>query len=225
MAETDFGDSIKQIVEEIAQGIHDKDQRAAADSESAADHTPVRRKARIAPRVERVAARFDTEGGSLDRRSGLTDRWIEDSPWRSGWNSPAGHLALPASTTWSNGTVEEAVARKGNRNNRPVAESVVGRVNEEDDRAAEKKLGRGRGYYMSKSWASYGRKLGKHVCGACYGACCSATRDFVSRLVEDDFLPPETQSANVCSLGYSFNVNVVVVSGLQQRDKEVNLEV
>ena len=47
MAETDFGDSIKQIVEEIASGIHDKDQSAAADSESAADHTPVRRRARI----------------------------------------------------------------------------------------------------------------------------------------------------------------------------------
>ena len=60
MAETDFGDSIKQIVEEIASEIHDKDQSAAADSESAADadHTPVRRRARIVPRVVRVAARF-----------------------------------------------------------------------------------------------------------------------------------------------------------------------
>ena len=99
MAETDFGDSIKQIVEEIASGIHDKDQRGAADSESTADHTPVRRRARIAPRVVRVAARFGNVGGSLDRRSGLTDRWIGDSPRRSGWDSPAGDLALPASTT------------------------------------------------------------------------------------------------------------------------------
>ena len=45
MAETDFGDSIKKIVEELAQGI--QDQGVAADSESAADHTPVRRRARI----------------------------------------------------------------------------------------------------------------------------------------------------------------------------------
>ena len=142
MAETDFGDSIKEIVEDIAAGIHDKvqDQTATADSESAADQTPVRRKARIAPRVVRVAARFGSVGGSLDRRSGHTDRWIEDSPRRSGWDSPAGDLALPASTTWSNGTIVEAVARKGKRNNRAVSEGVVDRHNEKDDRAAERKL-------------------------------------------------------------------------------------
>ena len=101
MAEKDFGDSIKEIVEDLAAGIHDRDQdqTATADSESAADHTPVRRKARIVPCVVRVAARFGTVGGSLDRRSGLTDRWVEDSPRRSGWDSPAGDLALPASTT------------------------------------------------------------------------------------------------------------------------------
>ena len=93
---------------------------------------------------------------------------------------------------------------------------MVGRDNEKEDRAAEKKLGRGNGYFTSKSWQSYGRKLGKRVCGACYGACCSATRDFVSRLVEADFLPPETQSANVSSvLVCCFGVIVSVVSGLQ----------
>ena len=60
MAEKDFGDSIKEIVEDLAAGIHDRDQdqTATADSESAADQTPVRRKARIAPHVVRVAARL-----------------------------------------------------------------------------------------------------------------------------------------------------------------------
>ena len=220
MAETDFGDSIKQIVEEIASGIHDKDQGAAADSESAADadHTPVRRRACIAPRVVRVAARFGDVGGSLDRRSGLTDRWI-GSPRRSGLDSPAGDLALPASTTWSNGTVAEAVARKGNKNYRAVAESVVGRANERDDREAERKLGCGCGYYTSKSWWNYGRKRGKLVCAACYGACCRATRDFISRLVEADFLPPETQAANVSPVYLVFDWWLLsvdfIVSGLR----------
>ena len=145
----------------------------------------------------RVAARFGNVGGSLDRRAGDTDRWIGDTTRRAGWNSSAGDLALPASTTWSNGTVEEAVARKGNRNNRAVAESVVGRVNEKDDREAEKKLGHGKSYYASKLWWGYGCKRGPRVCSACYGACCGATCDFISRLVEADFLPPETQAANV----------------------------
>ena len=76
-----------------------------ADSESAGDHTPVRRKAHIAPRVVKIAARFRIVGGSLDRRSGLTDMWVEDSPVRFGLESPAGDLALPTSTTWSNNTI------------------------------------------------------------------------------------------------------------------------
>ena len=219
MAEENFGDFIKEIVEDLAAGIDDRDhdRTVTADSESAADHTPIRRKARIAPRVVRVAARFETVGDSLDRRSGLTDRWVEDSPVRFGFDSPAGDLALPASTTWSNGTVAEAVARKGNKNYRAVAESVVGRANERDDREAEKKLGHGRGYYMSKLWWNYGRKRGKLVCGACYGACCGATRDFISRLVEADFLPPEMQAANIslCCCLVGCWMLILVVAGLQ----------
>ena len=136
-------------------------------------------------------------GGSLDRRAGDTDRWIGDTTRRTGWNSPAGDLALPPSTTWSNGMVDEAVARKGNRNYRAVAEGVVSRANESGDREAEKKLGRSKGYFTSKSWWGYGRKRGPRVCSACYGACCGATRDFISRLVEADFLPPESKAANV----------------------------
>ena len=167
MSEEGFEDSIREIVEDIVSGICDKghDRAVTADSESAGDHTPVRRKARIAPRVVKVAARFGNVGGSLDRRSGLTDRWVEDSPVRFGLDSPAGDLALPASTTWSNNTIRkvdstiqeanntirEAVSRKGNRNNRHVAEGVVGRYAGIEDRAAERKLGRGSGYYASKS--------------------------------------------------------------------------
>ena len=213
MAEEGFGDSIREIVEDIVAGVGDRDHDRAvnADSESAGNHTPVRRKARIAPQVVKIAARFGTVGGSLDRRSGLTDRWVEDSPVRFGFDSPAGDLALPASTTWSNNTIREAnstireanntireaVSRKGNRNNRHVAEGVVGRYAGMEDRAAEKKLGRGSGYYASKSWQNYGHKLGKNICGACYGACCNATRDFVSCLVEAHFLPAESQSPSV----------------------------
>ena len=159
--------------------------------------SPIRRKARVEPRVVRVAARFSDGGGSLDRRAGDTDRWIGDTTRRSGWNSPAGDLAVPASTTWSNRTVAEAMAGKGNRNNRAVAKGVVGRTNESGNRVAEKKLGREKGYFSSKSWYGYGRKRGPRVCSTCYGACCGATRDFISRLVEADILPPEIQAANV----------------------------
>ena len=95
---------------------------------------------------------------------------------------------------WS---IDEAVARKGNRNNRAVAEGVEGRANESGNREAEKKLGRDKSYFTSKSWWGYGQKRGLRVCSACYGACCGATRDFISRLVEADFLRPETQAANV----------------------------
>ena len=213
MAEDSFGDSIREIVEDIVAGIDDRDHDCAvtADSESAGDHMPVRRKACIALQVVKVVARFGNVGGSLDRRSGLTDRWVEDSPVRFGLDSPAGDLALPASTTWSNNTIQkvdntvqeanntiqEAVSRKGKCNNRHVAEGVVGRYAGVEDRAAEKKLGHGSGYYTSKSWQNYGRKLGKNVCGACYGACCSAMRDFISRLVEAHFLPAESQSPSV----------------------------
>ena len=193
-----------------------------ASSVSVGFSTPIKRRAKIvAPRVSRVAAHFKNSGGSLDRR------WSEDSPDRYGFKSPAGDLALPASTTWSNNSmrrddireavarkalpastswsnnpigrddVREAVARKGKRNNRYVAEQLVGRVTSQDDRAAEKRLGLGRGHFASKTWQNYGRKLGKGICGACYGACCSALRDFISHLEESHFIPAESQSPSV----------------------------
>ena len=109
---------------------------------------------------------------------------------------------LPASTSWSNNPigrddVREAVACKGKRNNRYVAEKLVGRVTSRDDREAEKRLGLGRGHFASKTWQNYGRKMGKGICGACMGACCSALCDFISHLVESDFITAESQSPNV----------------------------
>ena len=51
ISEEGFEDSIREIVEDIVSGINDRDHDRAvtADSESAGDHMPVRRKARIAP--------------------------------------------------------------------------------------------------------------------------------------------------------------------------------
>ena len=162
------------------------------------------------PYLMKVAARFKNAGGSLDRR------WVEGSPDRYGYKSPAEDLALPASTTWSNNLIKEAVARKGGRNNRNVAERVVGRFTDQEDRAAEKRLGRDSGYFTSKTWQNYDRQLGKRVCGACYGACCNAMRDFISRLVEAHFLPAESQSPSVSFVEVCcFSVIVSVVSGLQ----------
>ena len=109
MCETNLGESIKQIVEELAQDI--QDQCGGADDEPVVDQAPIRRRARVEPCVVRVAGRLSYVGGSLDRRAGDTDRWIGDTTRRTGWNSPARDLAVPASTTWSNGMVDEAVAR------------------------------------------------------------------------------------------------------------------
>ena len=164
----------------------------------------------------KVAAWFS--GGLLDRR------WCRESRRRFGFESPAGDLELPASSTWSNNVrrgvvrdaprsvqastswdvspisrvdVKEALSRKGRRNHRAVAEQLVGRFTSREDREAEKRLGLGRGHFASKVWQDYGRKMGKRVCGSCMGACCGALRDFIGRLVESEFLDAESQSPNV----------------------------
>ena len=101
----------------------------------------------IAPRSVKCQAKFS--GGSLDRRTGgfrgSKGRFIPDSP--------AGDLELPSSSTWSNGSrsgvrvrhrfgtagswdscpvdpvdIDEAVALKGRRNNRAMAEQVIGKL-------------------------------------------------------------------------------------------------
>ena len=103
----------------------------------------------VAPRRARsmrCEARFlHCPGGSLDERESDSRRLRKNSI-----NSPAGDLEIPVSRTWSNGPrsgrarerfgsasswddcpiakvdVDEAIALKGRRNNRAVAEQMVG---------------------------------------------------------------------------------------------------
>ena len=108
--------------------------------------TPVRRRVRvIAPRSVKCQAKFS--GGSVDRRG------FRGSKGRVSPDSPAGDLELPPSSTWSNGSrsgfrgrqrfvpaaswdscpvdpvdIREAIALKGRRNNRAMAEQVVGKL-------------------------------------------------------------------------------------------------
>ena len=93
MWDSDFGDMVKKIVEDLAQDAIDQSDRAG--DEPRVVQAAVKGKARVEPRVVRVAARFADGGGSLDRRMGDTDRRIGDTTRRSGWNSPAGDLAVP----------------------------------------------------------------------------------------------------------------------------------
>ena len=109
--------------------------------------TPFRRRVRvIAPRTVKCEAKF--AGGSLDRRRG----GFRGSKGRSVPDSLAGDLELPSSSTWSNGSrsgvrvrqrfgtagswdscsvdpldIDEAIALKGRRNNRAMAEQVIGK--------------------------------------------------------------------------------------------------
>ena len=127
--------SIKEVFEDSASEVGDPDGNVS--SVSVGFSTPVKRRVRvIAPRPSKVAARFS--GGSLDRR------WCNESRRRFGFESPAGDLELPASSTWSNNVrrggfrdarrnlqastswdvspigwvdVKEALACKGRRNN------------------------------------------------------------------------------------------------------------
>ena len=177
--------------------------------------TPVKRRVRvIAPRSSKIAARFS--GGSVDRRG------FRGTRGRFSPNSPAGDLELPPSATWSNGVrsgfrsgrrfvptaswdscpvdpvdIREALALKGRRNNRAMAEQLVGKYTNREDREAEKRLGKGRGHFASKVGMSYGKKLDRKVCHQCVGLCCGALRDFVSRLVQADFLVAASQSPTV----------------------------
>ena len=152
--------------------------------------SPVRRRVRvIAPRHSKIAARFS--GGSVDRRG------FRGTRGRFSPNSPAGDLELPPSATWSNGVrsgfrsgrrfvpaaswdscpvdpvdIREALALKGRRNNRAMAERLIGRFISREDREAETRLGKGRGHFASKVWMSYGKKLDRKVCHQCMGLCC-----------------------------------------------------
>ena len=117
--------------------------------------TPVRKEVRdtpkkkvvrvVAPRPRSMVCEARFSGGSLDRRAGGYGRSRKGSV-----DSPAGDLELPLSRTWSNGPrsgrvrerfgtagswdtcpveqvdIDEAIAVKGRRNNRAIAEQMVG---------------------------------------------------------------------------------------------------
>ena len=71
MSDYEFGDMVKKIVKDLAQDVIDESDRA--EDEPRAVKATVKGKARVEPRVVRVAARFADSGGSLDRRMGDTD--------------------------------------------------------------------------------------------------------------------------------------------------------
>ena len=197
-----FDDSVSEVGDSVSE-VGNRDGNIG----SLVFSTPIKCRVRvIAPRPSKVAARFS--GGSLDRRG------YRESQRRFGLDSPAGDLELPSSSTWSSNMrssgfrgghrsvpasswdscpinpvdMREALARKGRRNNRAVAEQLVGRFTSREDREAEKRLGLGRGHFASKVWQGYRRKMDKRVCHSCMGACCGALRDFIGRLVEAEFL-------------------------------------
>ena len=119
--------------------------------------TPVKRRVRvIAPRSTKGKFAANFSEGSVERRGfggGSVDRrGFRGSRGRFGPESPAGDLELPPSSTWSNGSgsgfrnrqrfvpaaswdscpvnpvdIREAISLKGRRNNRAMAEQVVGK--------------------------------------------------------------------------------------------------
>ena len=149
-ADSESDVSIHEILDDVASDI---DSPAVAKSDSVGSgsvvcSTPVRRRVRVvAPRSVKCQAKFS--GGSLDRRTG----GFRGSRGRSVPDSPAGDLELPSSSTWSNGSrsgvrvrqrfgtagswdscpvdpvdIDEAIALKGRRNNRAMAEQLIGKL-------------------------------------------------------------------------------------------------
>ena len=153
-ASSDSDVSIEEITDEVSSGVGSSApvDDSSVGSRRVICSTPVRKEVRdtprkevriVAPRSMKCEARFS--GGSLDRRAGgfrgLRKNSIE---------SPAGDLEVPVSRTWSNSPmnsrarerfgsasswddcplaqvdVDEAIALKGKRNNRAVAEQMVG---------------------------------------------------------------------------------------------------
>ena len=146
-ADSESDVSIEEIVDDETSGV-DSPGLAKTNSVSSGSvvcSTPVRKEVRVvAPRSVKCQAKFS--GGSLDRRTG----GFRGSKRGSVPDSPAGDLELPSSRTWSNGPrngrvrerfgtagswdtcpvdpvdIDEAIALKGRRNNRAMAEQVIG---------------------------------------------------------------------------------------------------
>ena len=135
MSDSEFGNMVKSIVEDLAMDATDRADRA--DDGPRTVKATVKGKARVEPRVVRVAAWFADGGGSLDCRRGDTDRRRGDTTRGSGWASAAGDLAVP-----------------DYRSRDVVAEDAAGKaaVSKAKVRTVEEKLGREKGYFSHKSW-------------------------------------------------------------------------
>ena len=145
-ASSDSDVSIEEIVDDVSSGVGSSVpvEDNSVGSRRVVCSTPVRKEVRVvAPRSVKCQAKFS--GGSLDRRTG----GFRGSK-RGSVDSPAGDLELPYSRTWSNGPrngrvrerfgtagswdtcpvdqvdIDEAIALKGRRNNRAIAEQMVG---------------------------------------------------------------------------------------------------
>ena len=251
MSESDV--SIEEITDEVSSGVGSSAPAddSSVGTRRVICSTPVKRKEVrdtprkevriVAPRSMKCDARFS--GGSLDRRAGGFRRLRKNSI-----ESPAGDLEIPVSRTWSNGPrsgrarerfgsasswddcplaqvdVDEALALKGKRNNRAIAEQMVGKclslvVNllcflgccccilliwlftatyvKKEDREAERRLGKKSGYFNSKPRTFYGRGVDSRICRECGGVCCNALNDLIGRLVEKGFLIPGAHSPTV----------------------------
>ena len=146
-ADSESDVSIEEIEDDVTSGVDSPAlvKNNSVSSGSVVCSTPVRKEVRVvAPRSVKCQAKFS--GGSLDRRTG----GFRGSKRGSVPDSPAGDLELPSSRTWSNGPrngrvrerfgtagswdtcpvdpvdIDEAIALKGRRNNRAIAEQMVG---------------------------------------------------------------------------------------------------
>ena len=153
-ASSDSDVSIEEVTDDVSSGVGSSVpvEDSSVGSRRVVCSTPVRKEVRdtprkevhiVAPRSMKCEARFS--GGSLDRRAGGYRGSRKGSI-----DSPAGDLELPLSRTWSNGPrsgrvserfgsagswdtcpvgqvdIDEAIAVKGRRNNRAIAEQMVG---------------------------------------------------------------------------------------------------
>ena len=145
-ASSDSDVSIEEVMDDVSSGVGSSVpvEDSSVGSRRVVCSTPIRKEVRVvAPRSMKCQAQFS--GGSLDRRTG----GYRGSK-RGSVDSPAGDLELPYSRTWSNGPrngrvrerfgtagswdtcpvdqvdIDEAIALKGRRNNRAIAEQMVG---------------------------------------------------------------------------------------------------
>ena len=94
---------------------------------------------------------------------------------------------------------------------------------QKEDREAERRLGKKRGYFNSKPWTFYGQGVDRRICRECSGICCNAMNDLIGRLVEKGFLVPGAHSPTVsccCLLFWSCWFVAGLLECYQARDLE-----